>query len=878
MKYTASVSTTAIVLAALAQSGAASAQAIPAAAAAEATASAAEDGSGEGIIVTGTRTTGMKASDSPAPVQILTATNLQATGSPDLLQTLAQNLPSIQAQAFGGDLQAHNLQMKLRGLSPNHTLILINGKRRHGTANLSIAGGPYGGSAAPDMSFIPTNAIDRIEVLQDGAAAQYGTDAIAGVVNIILRNQDHGGDISATAGQYMDEGGDTYSVTANVGFAPIENSYFNVTVQKKKKGFSFRGDVDPRVYGSNSVAASNLRRYPGTTDADHYPYVNRILGDPEIEQTTGMYNAGYTFGDFELYSFGSYGHKYAHAYENYRTPGIVVSAAGVPLFPSGFSPLEAVRETDYAFTGGLKGAIGELRFDLASTYGRDVVKVYVENSANASLYKDTGFTPTEFHDGDFKASQWTNTLDLTYPLEIGLSEPVNIAGGLEWRRDSYGIVAGDPASYYGSGAQSFFGYGPENAGNYRRTNFSQYLDISFRPTPEWLIDGAVRHEHYSDFGDTTVFKLTTRYDLTPEFAVRGTVSTGFRAPTLAEGHYSGINVGPSSVSGVLPANSAAAGTLGFGGLNPEKSTNFSAGVVFNPTSRLSITLDGYWIEIRDRILITSSFSGFSGKYCPAGYSGVNRSACVAYNADNYAIYNQQAVYDAVASALGGEIPSYVLTTDGQRNIDGSVGIQTFANGADMRTRGVDFMVNYNIPAQIGAIDVTFTANYNENKVKSIAGLPAALYTSTANPSATAIINKYTVWQLEKSTPKFRAALNAHLEADRFSVNLRESYFTKVSALETTPGNSPLAGGDLVVPVKSAFLTDLEVGYKITDGIKLSVGANNLFNRYPTKRSEQNFRAAQLASGSSGYSSNIYPTISPYGINGGYYYGRVDLNF
>ncbi|WP_236555147.1 TonB-dependent siderophore receptor [Novosphingobium sp. 9U] len=820
----------------------------------------------------------MRAADSPAPVQILTTTNLQATGSPDVMQSLAQNLPSIQAQSFGGDLQAHNLQIKLRGLSPNHTLILVNGKRRHGTANLSIAGGPYGGSAAPDISFIPPNAIDHIEVLQDGAAAQYGTDAIAGVINIILKNRDQGGEITATAGQYMDEGGDTYSVSANVGFPPIEDSYFNFSLQKKKKGFSFRGDVDPRVYGNNSVAAANLARYPGTTSADDYPYVNRIMGDPEIEQTVAMYNAGYHFGDFELYSFGSYGHKYAHAYENYRTPGIVVSAAGVPLYPSGFAPLEAIHETDYAFTGGLKGTFGELGFDLASTYGRDVVKVYVENSANASLYKDTGFTPTKIQNGDFKAAQWTNTLDLTYPLEIGLSDPVNIAGGLEWRRDSYGIVDGDPASYYGSGAQSFFGYSPENAGNYHRTNFSQYLDVSLKPTPEWLIDGAVRHEHYGDFGDTTVFKLTSRYDITPAFAVRGTVSTGFRAPTLAEGHYSGINVGPNSVSGVLPANSAAAATLGFGGLKPEKSTNISTGVVFNPSPRLSFTLDAYWIEIRGRILITSSFYGFNGKYCPQDYAGTNRSACVAYNADNYAIYNQQPVYDAVSSALGGEIPSYVLTTNGQRNIDGTVGIQTFANGADMRTRGVDFTANYNIPAHFGTLDLMFIANYNENKVKSISGLPAALYTSTINPTATAIINRYTVWQLEKSTPKFRATFNAHLEAERFSVNLRESYFTKVSALETTPGNSPLAGADLAVPVKAAFLTDLELGYKLTEGLKLSIGANNLFNKYPTKRSEANFRAAQLASGSSSYSSNLYPTISPYGINGGYYYGRINMNF
>ena len=839
----------------------------------------AADTGGGAIIVTGTRTIGMKATESPAPIQIMTSEALARTGQPDLIQSLAQNLPSIQAQAFGSDLQAHNLQMKLRGLSPNHTLILINGKRRHGTANVSIAGGPYGGSAAPDMSFIPTDAIGHIEVLQDGAAAQYGTDAIAGVINIILKDSDHGGMISGTAGQYMDQGGDTYSVSGNVGFAPIENSHINLTVQKKKKGFSFRGDIDPRVYGSNSVATGNLAKYPDLVDAANYPYVNRIAGDPQIEQTTAMYDAGWESGDFEVYSFGSYGHKYARAYENYRTPGIVVSAAGVPLFPTGFAPLEAVRETDYSVSGGVKGKFGDLGFDLASTYGNDLVKVHVENSANAKLYKDTGFTPTEFHNGDFKASQWSNTLDLTYPLDIGLAEPMNIAAGVEWRRDTYGIVAGDPASYYGSGAQSFFGYSPNDAGNYHRTNFSQYLDISLKPTPEWLVDGAVRHEHYSDFGDTTVFKLTSRYDISDMFAVRGTVSTGFRAPTLAEGFYSGINVGPSSVSGVLPANSAAAASLGFGGLKPEKSTNFSAGVVFTPSSRVSVTIDAYWIEIRDRILISSSFYGFNGQYCPSGYAGSSAASCVPYTADNYDLYNQTAVYDAVASALGGEIPSYVLTdVNGARNTSGSVAVQTFVNGADMRTRGIDFMASYDMPTGIGTVNWTLSANYNENKVKKIADLPDALYTSTVDPSKSALISKYSVATLEHSTPKVRATLGAYWESSLFSVNLRESYYSKVYALETAPGGSPIAGQDLKVPVKSAFITDLELGLKATESIKLSIGANNLFNKYPTKRSYENIRAAQLASGSSSYASNVYPTISPYGINGGYYYGRVTVKF
>ncbi|MCJ2182754.1 TonB-dependent receptor [Novosphingobium sp. 1949] len=840
------------------------------------------------IIVTGTRTKGMSEAESPAPIQIMGSEQLARTGQPDLVQSLAQNLPSIQAQSFGSDMQAMNLQMKLRGLSPNHTLILINGKRRHGTANVAVSGGPYGGGASADMSFIPPEAIDHIEVLQDGAAAQYGTDAIAGVINIILKDQDHGGSINGTVGKYMDGGGDTYSVSANVGFAPIENSFVNITVQKKHKGFSFRGNYDPRVYGT-TTADTNLANYPDIVNQSDYPYVNRIEGDPEVFQTVGTLNAGYNFGDFQIYANGSYGHKYAHAYENYRTPDRVVYdtitdavpdgvESGDPLYSSGFSPLEAVHETDYAATLGLKGPLGAGTFDIASTYGHDFVGVYVENSGNGSLLADTGYTPTEFHDGDFKSSQWTNTLDLSYPVDIGLSEPMNVAGGLEFRREMYGINAGDAASYYGSGAQSFFGYSENDAGTYHRNNFSQYLDISFKPTPDWLVDAAVRHERYSDFGDTTVFKLTSRYDLTSTFAVRGTASTGFRAPTLAESYYSGINVGPNAVSGVLPANSAAAASLGFGGLKPEKSTNFSFGLVYTPTNDLSFTIDAYWIKIRDRIMISSSFYGFSGSYCPEGYSGTNASSCKTYSEDNYNIYNQEAVYNAVASALGGEIPSYVLTDSatGGRNMNGTVSIQTFVNGADMTTRGIDFSAKYLMDTGFGPINWSLSANYNENKVDKIADLPSALYTSTVDASLTSLVNKYSVWQLENSTPKLRAALGAYWENSVFSVNLRENFYSKVSSLISAPSNCTCSG-DVEIPVNASFITDLELGYKPAEGLKISIGANNLLNHYPTK-TRKDVMDAYLANKSTSYATSKYPSISPYGFNGGYYYARVNVTF
>ncbi|MET0371137.1 MAG: TonB-dependent receptor [Sphingobium sp.] len=853
---------------------------------------AADDGAA--IIVTGTRLTGMKAADSPAPIQLLGADAIQRTGSPDLIQSLAQNLPSVQAQAFGSDLQAHNLQMKLRGLSPNHTLILVNGKRRHGTANVSVAGGPYGGSAAPDISFISPDSIERVEVLQDGAAAQYGTDAIAGVINFIQKSRGSGGALNGTIGQYYDEGGETYAIGGDIGLTPFEGAYLNIAGQKKRKDFSFRGDVNPE-------STSLVGTYPDIAKLAGYPFTNRIAGDPQINQTIVSYNAGYEFGEFEVYSFGSYGHKLARAYENTRNPTIITKTVDpdgsfvapaarngdettVRLYPGGFQPLERVDETDYSFTGGFKGAIGGTTFDIASTYGKDKVEVYVENSGNAQLYRDTGFTPTFFHNGDFIATQWSNTLDLTHTVDVGFAEPLTIAAGLEYREDTYAIVSGDPASYYGAGAQSFFGYSPNDAGKYKRRNFSQYLDISFKPTDNWLVDGAVRHEHYSDFGDTTVFKLTSRYDLSDAIAVRGTASTGFRAPTLAEGGYSGVNVGPSGVSGVLPASSSAASLLGFGGLKPEKSTNFSAGLVLNPAQNLTITLDAYHITIRDRIVISSPFYGFRGQFCPAGYKAsydpvtktpFDANRCSDFNAAAYALNNQPAVQNAVAGVLGGEIPSYVLlNVNGTRNIDGSVAVQTFANGVKMRTTGIDLVASYMTDlGNLGRVDWSYTANYNKNKVLSVAAPPSVL-----NVAGAALIDRYSVAQLENSTPKFRATLGAFWTLGDFTANLRESYYSSVYALETSAGNGPLGGADTRTYVKAAFITDLELAYKIAEPIKLSIGANNLFNKYPTKRSSTNIRAPQLAGNSRTYSTNLYPNFSPYGINGGYYYARLSVNW
>ena len=914
MKRIRTVSWTALALAGLSASAAFAQTAAPA-----------EDAGDETIIVTGTRTTGYKASDSPAPIQVLGNDLLKKTGQTDLMAALAQNIPSIQVQAFGSDQTAFHPSVKLRGLNPNHALVLVNGKRRHGTASVAVAGGPFGGNASADLSFIPADSIERIEVLQDGAAAQYGTDAIAGVINIILKNKDHGGELNVTGGKYFDQGGQSWSAMGTVAFAPVENSYVDLTIERKFKNYSFRGDVDPRVQSdSNAAARTTLANFPGAATAPDYPYVNRIVGDGRLQQTNAFVNMGYTgIEDTEVYAFGNYGRKIGRTNQNYRLPSVVfgknptaaarargiinatsaVDSADI-AYPSGFQPQELTEETDYAAAAGVKGLLSGITYDAAFNYGYDRHDVYVDRSANAALYYDSsvaalpavgttpavaaqkGYSPTKVLDGVFLFKTASATLDLGKDLDVGFAEPLHIAGGLEYRREVFELKAGEVASYYvspntaapGGGIQSFFGYSPANASSNRRNNFSQYIDISTKPVDAWLIDAAARHEHYSDFGDTTIFKLTSRYDFSPVIAVRGTVSTGFRAPTLPEAFYSGINVSVSSLSGVFAPNSSGASFLGLSGLKPEKSTNFSLGFVFKPIPKLTMTLDAYSIQIRNRIVQSGSFTGYSNncKYLPAGFvAGANLQAIYdAYKAANPATCTG-VVSPQVLNALdanGVPIRSVISTINGGQS--GSLTVQSFVNGVKTLTQGIDFLATYSSDFDnYGKVSWSAAMNYNKTKLKSVNAPPANVNQTQA------ILDIGAVSTLTDTTPKFRATAGAFWELGGFSVNLRESFYSHTSQLQTTPQN-----GNIYVPiiVKRAFITDLEVGYEIVSGIKFALGANNLFNHYPTKypgskSDASSFRGGQYAIASTAYITK-YPTFSPFGINGGYYYGRVTFKF
>ena len=777
----------------------------------------------EAVVVTGTRLQGLKAIDSAAPVQVLDAGSLERTGQTDLIQAIAQNIPSFQAQSFGGDTANLTLSIRLRGLSPNNTLVLLNGKRRHGTANLAVLGGAFQGGAAADLNFIPIGALERVEVLQDGAAAQYGTDAIAGVVNLIMKKGGQGGTASLNAGQYFDGGGGTVGAAFNIGLTPMDKSYVNLSAETRAHGHSFRGDIDPRV-----VDPDNLAAYPQLKSQPGYPYLNKIQGDAKYKLNIFSVNSGFDLGGgTEFYVNATYGMKKAEAYENYRMPSRIPG-----LYPNGFYPKEKIDETDYGLTAGIKGSLpGDWRWDLSTTIGRDLAKVYTIDSANASLYADTGKSPTDFYDGRFVATQSTTNFDLSKSLNIGWAEPLNVALGAEFRTDTYEIGAGDAPSRYKEGGQSFPGFALTDAGKHDRKNYAVYVDFASSPVTSLQLDAAARYEHFSDFGSTTVGKLTTRYDFTPAFALRGTVSTGFRAPTLAEQYYSATNVGPRTAFVQLPPNAPAARLVGVNGLQPEKSDNLSLGVVLKPSRGVTLTADVYEIKIKDRIVGSGTLFGTGG---PTSNSPAVRAAII---------------------ANGNVLDPAVVQT----------GINVFSNAVSTRNRGLDFVASLSSDfVDMGRVDWTVAANVNKVTVTKINLAPTQLQPQT-------LLDQTAISDLESASPKWRLNLGALWRMGPWTVNLRETIFGASS--ESVQGDN---GPYYTNSISTKAITDLDVAYQVNKSFSLSLGANNLFNAYPNKLNPA--LVADWRQNLDNAAVQKYPSFSPFGINGGYYYAKASYSF
>lgn len=781
-----------------------------------------DEAASSAIIVTGTRTMGLRAIDSPAPVQVLDAATLERAGSPSLMGALATTLASFNTQAVGNDLANETLAARLRGVSPNHTLVLINGKRRHGTANLSVLSSAFQGGAAPDLHFIPMAGVGRVEVLLDGAAAEYGSDAIAGVINIILREDSSGGEAGIYAGQYFQGDGETIGASGNVGVRLGDAGFVNLTAESRFHDYSNAGGPDARV-----EEAIESGEHPEWQDLPGYPYLNKVFGDARYTLHLLSMNAGYDLSPaVQLYAFGSYGYKKAGGWANFRLPTRLPE-----IYPLGFSPVDRLRTQDISANIGLRGEMRGWDWDLSTTYGVNDNRVEVTGSANIDLYNDTGSTPTDFDAGAFKATQWTSNLDLRRQLDLGLGGPVGLALGAEFRRETYELREGDPASRYKAGSQSFPGFSLTDAGSHSRRNAAVYGEVSLLPSPALTINLAGRFEHFSDFGETLVGKVSARYAFSPAFALRGTAQTGFRAPTLAEAYYSATNVQPNSAFVQLPPNAAAAQLIGIEPLSPERSTNFSLGAVAKLSTRATLSVDAYQIEIRDRVVGSGTLYGT--------FAGVVRSEAV-----NQAIIANGNVLEDVPFS----------------------GINLFSNGIDTRTRGIDVVLNFAMPvAGGGRIDWSLAANYSKTEVTAIRETPAELAASGQS-----LFDLVALSTLETASPRYKLILAGVYKNGPWTLALKESLYGDASRY-ADPGD----GKYYLDRTGTALITDVDISHRLTNALTLSVGANNLFDVRPRRVNEEGLEVAAMAGSPA---VEIYPNFSPFGVNGGYYYARAKFAF
>jgi iron complex outermembrane recepter protein len=811
------------------------------------------------VVVTGSRITGVRASDSPAPIQIVSAQALVNSGAPDLMSALAALVPSLQMQAFGFDMAGQTLTARLRGVSPNDVLVLINGKRRHTTSNLQVdVGSPFQGAAGVDLNFVPLDAIDHVEVLTDGAAAQYGSDAIAGVVNIILKRNNSGGALAGTYGQYgNDGGGRTEDVSGNAGFEAGSGGFFNITGDFRDHGHSNVGEIDPRLLPQNLAAPPAINS--NAVNAPGYPYTNRISGDAAVQQKIALLNSGFNFDNgMELYVFGTYGHKDAASYENYRmpnkaaytNPSLIENPGQVTTYayPQGFNPQEASDEDDYQGNLGLRGTLATWDWDLATGYGGDKVNISTISTINAGVYALNGIPQsTNLYDGFLEATQWVTTLDLKRDFNVGLAGPLNIAFGGMYRRETYEIGAGVPLSWMNGGAQSYPGFTPADASSHNRKNYAGYVDFNAKVIDNLRIDAAARYEHYSDFGNTTVGKLTARYDFSPEFALRGTVSNGFRAPTLAEEYYSSTNVGPATAYIQLPPNSPAAVPLGLGsGLQPEKSVNLSLGTVWRPIPHMNMTFDLYQITITNRIVGSGNIAGAINGVptAPPGSTSINEAI---------------AIYGAGTDVIDPD----VLKT-------GSYGINIFANGIDTRTRGADLVFDFPFEYSFGKIDWSIGATYNDTTITKYATTPPQLQPNV-------LYDQEAYSELTTATPKYVINLGALWTYDKLQVNLVEKIYGPSSDYGNDDGDNPTGNFQYFQDkINLTAVTNIDISYLFTDKLKLAVGATNLFNRFPNKINSNILNREIAASDNTAVSQ--YPLFSPFGINGGFYYVKAVYKF
>jgi len=742
------------------------------------------------VVVTGTRVADRTVAESTAPIDIITPEALQATGTVELATALSRAIPSLNfprpAITDGTDAMR---PAQLRGLAPDHVLVLVNGKRYHAGALVNVNGSQGRGSSPVDLNSIPIAAIERVEVLRDGASALYGSDAIAGVVNIVLKGSAGSGSVSARYGIHSAGDGEQYHLNLESGFALGESGVVHL----------FAGD-------GHQSQTNRARPYIGTWSPTSAPYgvVVQRQGDPEVDSTTLGYNAELPVGDLvTLYSYTLLGKREVLSTGFFRPAG---DPRNIPeIYPDGFLPqiFNISRDTQFLVGARYEGTAGTV-LDASYTYGRNAFSYDILNTLNRSLGPTS---PTEFYAGQLGVKQHVVNIGLDQVVGAGLEYPLTFSAGVEFRKDVFSESEGEPLSYaLGThaplpGAQVFPGFKPVDAGKFDRSNTSVYAGLEGDLGERFSFGLAARYEDYSDFGSTTTGKLTGRYEFTDAVALRGTVSTGFHAPSLQQQYFA--STATNFIGGVpydivtFRVNHPAAIALGAEPLKAEESLNYSLGLVLQPAESLYITIDAYQIKVDDRITLSENLTST-------------------------------------------EVREY-LNANGFPGVGGG---RYFTNAIDTTTKGVDLVGTYAFDLRYSALDLTFGYNYNKTGIDHIAANPTAL--EAIDPAAVRV-GRTEIGRLTKGSPRDKFFVSGDWKIGPFDAKATVTRWGEFSVFQNNAANDQTFGAKITL--------DLALSYSV-DRWKFTVGGDNVLNEYPDEVIFANSTSGQLPySGSSPFGFN-----------------------
>ncbi|MBB66052.1 MAG: TonB-dependent receptor [Rickettsiales bacterium] len=825
----------------------------------------------EKIAVVGARGAPRSVTSSPVPVDVLSAEDIEAVAFTDMNNVLMTLVPSYsvgrQPISDGGTFIR---PATLRGMPTDKTLVLVNSKRRHRAALVSIGGS---GTQGPDIATIPTAAIGSVEVLRDGAAAQYGSDAIAGVINFQLKENTEGGSFTADYGSYFEGDGDQITITGNKGFALGDDGFLSISAEYSDSEATFRGEqyceswfcVDEQ---SEQYIADAAAMASSVHDSD----VVQPWGQPDTSGTRIFFNAGYALtAEMELYAFGNYSESEGSGNFYYRYPGngtiedIRLEDGSIwsptEFFPGGFTPRFSGDVTDYSFVGGIKGMSGDLGYDISGRYGYNDISYTLANTINPSMGNES---PTSFKPGDLTNEETQIQADFTYDfneyiLAFGasyLDESYEISeGGVDSyfagpyaTSDPWGFCDGDAASaaglavigtgstlncadsddavytVVGVGSNGFPGYSPDYSGTYSRDSYAVYTDISGDITDELFAQAAIRYEDYSDFGSEVVYKVAGIYQINDEIAVRSSYGTGFRAPTPGQQGTTNVSTrlpdGFPVATGLFPAGGDVAQALGAEELLPEKSTNFTLGLTAS-FGDLTLTADYYNIKLEDRLYSVST-------------RDVSTTVVTDPDADGYDAYQN---YLALSGA-------------GVSGAESIGGVFFFQNAFDTVTEGVDLVATYKMETTYGSTMITGSINYNDTSFDS-------------DPSE--FLDPEDIYDFEHGTPEMRGVFSVTHSYDVWSAVARLSYYGEYENVGSDDGT--VIDAETIQTYGSEFMFDIEGSYLINENLTLSVGVRNLFDSYPDPSTNGDACCGQ-----------VYDSGSVVDWQGGYYYTRLAARF